>query len=37
MRNEKRRLTSGVLALILAVVLGLAGAARAQSKPNILL
>ncbi len=36
MRNGKRRPTSGVLALTLAVVLGMAGAAGAQGKPNIL-
>lgn len=37
MRHGKRRLTSGVLALTLAVVLGIAGTAGAQGKPNIIL
>src|SRR5580765_2999261 len=36
MRDGKRRLASGVLALALAIVLGIAGAAGAQGKPNIL-
>src|SRR5467141_3577570 len=36
MRHGKRKLTSGMLALTLAAVLGLAGVAGAQGKPNIL-